>query len=231
MSSPISIGNLIFDSKSELKVYVQNMIKQIGPCSSLKSYHIDQYDFLVHLFERHSEYPEKIDGMIDIAFVPNIRNSKDIVMHIIKENGDHDDISWNNCVSQKKKSELPRALRFAIENQCISFKQNYLKQHGIEQCAICQSTERDKKYHVDHINHFEQIVCEFIKSTLLKRPTIFRDAPGDYMKTFIEDDKPFEDEWKLFHQKHANLRILCASCNLKRPKWRQIKNECITHNI
>jgi 5-methylcytosine-specific restriction endonuclease McrA len=215
------IGGITFSSKKKITDYVRNMIERIGVCSSLQSSDIESYNFLIDLFRRHTEYPEKLFGMIDIAIVPNEINNKQLRLDIIKENGDHDNISWMNCVNESKKSEFEIALRFTINNQLQSFRQNYYKHNGgILQCAICQ-TKNTEEYHVDHINHFEQIKCEFLQTTSFKRPTKFRDVPGDLRKTFIDDDKPFEDSWKFFHQSNAELRILCASCNLKRPKWKQ----------
>ena len=86
------------------------------------------------------------------------------------------------------------------------------------QCAICNTTDVTE-YHVDHINHFEEIVFEFLQIVKRDKPSIFQNTL-DNRKAFTDIDKEYEDEWTSFHKTKACLRILCSSCNLSRPKWK-----------
>ncbi len=211
----MDIGDKHFTTKKSLEEYTKNIITNIGCCSSIKNNHIHHYNFFVNLFTRHPKYPEKIYNMCDISIVRNKVNPKYLELNIIKDDGSIDDISWRSCVSGAEKDKFKCAMRFAINEQIRHFRST-----SNNQCAICNTSEADE-YHVDHENHFEGLLCEFLQTTQKTKPTIFQNT-YDNRKSFTKDDIDYEDEWKSFHQNKALLRLLCRSCNLKRPKWKNI---------
>ena len=209
------IGSVHFNTKKSLTEHTRNIIKRIGLCSSIKETSINDYNFFIDLFRRHPSYPEKIYNICDIQIVPNKNKTGILELCIVKNDGKTDDISWLNCINQSEKDKFKSALRVSIDDQIWSFKKSCIK----NECAICKTLEADE-YHVDHENHFEEILYLFLQSTKREKPTKFQNT-DDNRKSFTADDKEYEDEWKLFHNNHAQLRLLCRSCNLRRPKWKQ----------
>ena len=211
----IEVGGIPFTSKNSLEEYVRALLKSIGVCKSVRAVNVDHYNFLLDLFGRHPRYPEKIYGITDISITTNIIRPQYLTTNIVRDGGVEEDISWVNCVKGSGKDSFKSALRVAITDQILAFRKG---QPLI--CALCGIADADE-YHVDHITHFEQLVCEFILHTPLTKPTLFQSG-HDNRKTFRIDDKEYEDAWKVFHESNASLRILCRSCNLKRPKWNKI---------
>ena len=58
-------------NKTQQLKYFRKMINDIGLCNSLKHSFNDAYEELMKLFENHSEYPEKVDNVVDISIVHN----------------------------------------------------------------------------------------------------------------------------------------------------------------
>lgn len=202
-----------FKTKSALKKYVQELIAELGECNSVRNKSESTYQWFLELFKRHSDYPRKIDGIIDI-FVQKNHSFKHLELHILKENHETDDISWVNCVEMKKKPELIGALRNAILPQIIEFKNT--QKHV---CAICQCNDSNTDFHADHVKHFEKLTYDFL-SLHPETPSSF-DSKIDNTKSFKVDDQEFEMAWVNYHKQQAILQILCKTCNLKREKFKK----------
>jgi hypothetical protein len=209
----IEVNGLLFSSKTKLDEHVKQIISEIGPTQSLKQNNQEKYKFFVELFKRHPKYPEKIDGMCDVSITCN-KIGKGLCLNIIKQDGTIDDISWKMCVSGKEKDRFKEALRVAIHDQISLFRET-----NETRCALCVTT-KNVEYHIDHEIHFEELVHNFLKTCKLNKPTQFQNAE-DNRKKFKTEDENYENEWKIYHKQYAKLRILCKSCNLKRPHWRE----------
>ena len=210
----MDIGDKHFNNKKSLEEYVRRTIEKIGICESMKTKGIQDYYFFIELFKRHPKYPEKIDNICDISIVKNKVCSKYLGLVITKNDGSVDDISWRDCISGKAKDYFKCALRISIDAQIKNFRCM-----SSNVCDICKTVDADE-YHVDHENHFEEIVYNFLQTIQKDRPTLFQNTT-DNRKSFTSHDRAYELEWQLFHKRNARLRILCRSCNLKRPKWRK----------
>ena len=214
-STPIECGGRTFASKKALEDHVRALLREVGVTDSIKTKNPSQYDFLLELFRRHPGYPDKIVGMTDLAIQPNRMTPQHLELNLVKD-GELEDISWRLCVDAKGKDHYKIALRSAITEQIHRFRSAHPAT-----CEICSTSNRDVDYHVDHINHFEEIVYAFhetLESKGLHKPTEFINRT-DNRKGFRPEDGVFEDAWKRFHEETARLRILCAPCNLRRPKW------------
>ena len=200
-----------FTTQKSLELYTRNLINSIGICSSLKNISIDNYNFFLKLFERHPDYPKKIDGIYDISICNNKINNNNLEINIIKTDGSKDNISWKSCISGKKRNGLYSAMRYSIYDQICNYRNS-----SILQCSICKINSDNIQYHVDHINYFEYLAHKFIYDH--NPPKSFNDTYCN-TKCFKNSDKDFEDKWKVFHKNEAKLQILCCTCNLKREKW------------
>lgn len=212
---PIDCGGRTFASKKALEDHVRTILREVDVTESIKAKNPAQYNFLLELFRRHPGYPDKIVGMTDLAIQPNRITPQDLEVNLVKE-GKLEAISWRQCVNAKGKDHYKIALRSAITEQI----QRYKSAHPAT-CEMCSTSSREVDYHVDHINHFEEILNAFhesLESKGLHKPTEFINRT-DNRKGFRAEDSVFEDAWKQFHEETARLRILCAPCNLRRPRW------------
>jgi hypothetical protein len=210
-----------FETTKELMEYVRSLIVQ---CTSLKKYRPAVYVFFYKLFQRHPEKERKrTTEIVDIAIEPH--KKKGLVIRIVFNDGTSDTISYVACVKQKGSSftkKLSQAYRAAISDQIESFIR---ENHG--PCEFCGST---KDRTVDHINHFAELVYEFKKMNLTEPTSL--DKNDAQQHCFKEEDVDYKNKWAEYHKKHATLRILCNTCNIKREKWKKpledISSQCHT---
>jgi hypothetical protein len=205
------MAHMGFSSKKKLEEHTRNIIKQIGITNSIKKTKPEYYNFFLELFKRHTDYPNKTRNMIDIIIKQNIFGSG-FELNIIRDDNSIEDISWKNCVNQRKSNDLKAAMRTAIIPQIIDFRQL-----SKLDCEICHKPSDN--YEVDHIIHFEKLYTNFIKLQS-DIPTSFNDMKdGSNRACFKPSDNKFEDDWFKYHKDNAKLRILCKHCNISRPKW------------
>ena len=189
---------------------------EIGECPSIREHHPDQWDLFMYLFERHSNYPEKFDGLRDVSIRYNPVFKDQLEAIIIKNNGDEDDVSvLNNCITGKRKDNLTVAMRNSIRPQIVEFRQN-----NSLVCELCKST---RTIEIDHFEpQFADLKAAFLDQYNGVLPVQFR-PNNSHSKVFIEDDIDFENEWNAYHQENATLRVLCRSCNSSRESSSGIK--------
>lgn len=212
----IIIDNQTFNTQKELELYMRKNINEIGLCKSLKTLNEPFYHFVCELFKRHPRYEEKCNGMIDLEIILNTNGSYEFMI-LKKNNTGNIDISWPKCVTAKEKTNkdlLLSALRSSIEDQTSEFRN---KSRTIT-CELCNNLF-DEETHVDHIRDFSHLVNDFLSTCSIERPTSFEDmTDGTNRKTFKQENNDFRQQWEKFHRDNASLRLICKSCNLKRPK-------------
>jgi len=140
-------------------------------------------------------------------------------------------VSWVACAKGKlakhqqagnDDNKLNGAMRYAIRSQ-IS---NYRRGHHTQVCAICDSSHRIE---VDHYPlHFVDIKEGFLKMKTGKGdmpPSDFKwhSKRGNFMfkdgtKATNYYDKRWKQSWQRYHNKHAEYRYLCSTCNKKTNK-------------
>ena len=201
-----------FNSKKELKDYVRTIIATTGVCSSLKHKHYKTYCFFRELFHRHPDKERKgIDKLIDIRI--DIYPMGGYQLRIVKEDKTLDTVSWDTCVKQKVEPycrKLNEAFRSAIDDQIHKF--HSLHEH--DPCAHCGSVNN---LSVDHITHFAKLKYEFLQ--LHPNPPKELGKNKLQQACFLDADYEYKKLWKTYHKDHADLQILCITCNLKREKW------------
>lgn len=201
-----------FTTQKQLKDHVRNTINKIGECNSIKKNYPEEMELFIYLFERHSDYPEKFNGLTDIKIRYNPIYKKQLEAIIVKKNGEEDDVSiFNNCITGKPKDNLTIAMRNSISPQILQFKNTNLQ--------ICIKCKNATDIQVDHHKpQFIDLKIDFIENIWKKKlPTNFKQNES-HSKIFVEDDGEFEREWFNYHKKNATLRILCKKCNLSRKK-------------
>jgi hypothetical protein len=94
----VVIGGKIFPKKGELTEYMRAMVARYNIGDYISN---DDMKFCLELFESHSEYPKKLaPGISKIQLLIQKEGSKGFQIH--KTNGTSDDISWTDCVANRK---------------------------------------------------------------------------------------------------------------------------------
>ncbi len=198
-------------TQKQLKACVREKINKIGLCSSIKHFYPEEWEEFMYLFKRHSDYPDKFNGLADIKIRYNPVYKTQLEAIIIKSNGEEDDVSlFNNCITGKPKDNLTIAMRNSIYPQIQEFKQR-----SILECVLCHNTDT---IHIDHFQpQFVDLQTEFLNNWKKPMPDTFKQNDS-HSKIFNDIDNEFENQWIEFHRNNAILRVLCKNCNLSRTK-------------
>lgn len=135
---------------------------------------------------------DKYTNVDYFSIVPNRRNYTSLETQAHLKDGTIDVFSWNKRALGRVDTEhkkLRNILRESIVSDILAFKKDAIC------CAICSRTEY---LHADHINPFRDIVSDYI---------------SEYGK---ETNPEWISRWITYHKEHAQLQILCASCNYKK---------------
>lgn len=197
-------------TQKDIKEYFQDKIKRIGVCDSIKTEYPNDYEEFLLLFKRHPDYPEKINGIIDLKLIINpLYKCQSLLM--VKLDNTLEDISYLKCVTQAAKDKLKIAMRNSIVPQIYKFREsaNLI-------CTNCGSLDN---LQVDHIVHFEKLYLDFIDERN-NLPKSF-DTNIGYTSIFKKEDILFETEWSNYHNINAKLQILCKRCNCSREKFKK----------
>ena len=218
----VTVGNIQFKTKAQLREHVKGLLKRIGQCESLHSKDPATFQFLLSLFERHPN-PIKSKNVIDVAIKHN-PCFKNLEFVLIKQDGTTDDISYKVCVDNRMKDCLKVAMRTAIVDQILEFKYS----QPLLRCAVCSKAGSEYQYEVDHVVWFDKLCAEFMSEFSDqfqgKIPTHFNDNEA-HVKCFRGEDCDFEKAWQTYHRERADLRILCANCNRSREKYKKITKD------
>ena len=205
-----------FKTQSSLKKYFREIIDRIGICDSIKTKYPQEFLDFCQVFTRHSDYPDKFVDFVDIKidYNPEIKNQ--LVVYIIKKNGEIDNVSvLKNCITGKPKNNLKIAMRVSIQPQIDEYKNiNYIRE-----CELCGLHDRIEIDHHSEKMPFSKLYFDFMEMNKLPIPTSFNDTKS-HMKCFNELDYEFEEKWIQYHKENAILRMLCRSCNGSQPKYK-----------
>tara|TARA_R110000803_G_scaffold162035_1_gene225652 strand:- start:3 stop:656 length:654 start_codon:yes stop_codon:yes gene_type:complete len=213
------IGEHSFNTKKDAYTYTKALLIKNENNNIKKG--DDIFEYLMEMIYIHPESSEKIgDGISSFDIIRDCyRNiALKINQHTLKDIS----VSWTTICSFKprtKQSLLNDAFRNAINYQILEFRNNKLKNNKILECELCKSTFI---INIDHIIQFKQLTIEFLALTNLKTPTEYDRSPFNKGCIFKLQDIEFKTEWDNYHKKHATLRPLCRTCNLKRPKYKSI---------
>ena len=186
-----------------------------------------EFLFLTNLLDKHPSKSEWVN-QVPLSFkISRSPGNNALVMYVKFEGAkNYRIVSWVACATGKltkaqtgDDNKLNGAMRYAIRKQI----NNYRSSHPNQTCVLCQS---DYRIEVDHYpRHFVEIKNDFIelkKEKGLLPPDDFKWHPkkGNFMfknGTKANDyyDKKWKVAWQAYHNKHAEYRYLCSTCNKK----------------
>ena len=206
-----------FKTQTALKKYFREIIDRIGVCETIKTEYPQEYLNFCEVFTRHPEYPDKFFGFVDIKidYNPEIKNQ--LVVYIIKNNGEIDNVSvLQKCITGKPKNNLKIAMRVSIQPQIDEYRNT----NFIRLCELCGISDRIEIDHHSEKMPFAKLYDDFMENNKLTIPTSFNNTKS-HMKCFKESDYKFEETWVQYHKENAILRMLCRDCNRRQPKYKK----------
>ena len=206
-----------FKTQASLKNHFRKIINRIGVCDSVKTTHPGDFLDFCEVFKRHSDYPGKFIGFVDIKIKYNLVFGNQLVVYIIKNNMTVDNVSvLKNCITGKPKDNLKVAMRVSIQPQIEEYKHN----NCIKVCEICGDHDRIEIDHHSEISPFAKLYNDFLEINTFPIPASFDDT-NSHMKCFKDLDYNFEKNWVQYHKENAILRMLCRRCNESQPKYKK----------
>ena len=219
MKNLISINGIDFKRQKDAIDHTRKLLYSLESISEITEKHLG-WDYLNALIERHPEYESKKgNGIRSIIIHRKFGNIAIDIKHI---DGSRIDISWIYCVKSThatKYQNLIQAMRLSVKPQIEKFKED---QKSNTTCCICSEPILTlKERHIDHYQPtFKELSDNFIKENN-PAPTHFDDCPITNQSKFSDLDHEYSRRWQIYHEKHAQLRLTHAKCNLSRKKSEQ----------
>ena len=196
-------------------------MQEIGITDSVKETSTEVFEFLYHLCQRHPEVDSKFRLFADFQIRPDAMNKTALALFIVNTDGTLTEISWRVCVSGRgfsSNQEYNMALRHSVCSQILEFRKNVDTRTTI--CPLCSRSLADK-FHADHVVHFAELVDNFTTTHNIVVPTTYDKVPVTFERTFIANDAWIGEAFYNYHSNHADLRAVCADCNLTREKYKK----------
>ena len=215
----LKIGSWHFKTKSEAMKwfgFILNDSKVGSSCSG------EKMADMIHLIKRHPDADRKIGCGIDrfeIRENPVFKNQK--TFYLIRTDGTETDFSFRICVTGNRSTSWANfcnAARNSVSSQIIVFKTAAFL--GVDQ-AVCQITGEEVNWntcHIDHVIPFKDIVKKFVAENSIDIQIEHTTGSEDGSVIRVFSDNDMDTQWKLFHKKHAVLRVTTVKANLARPR-------------
>jgi hypothetical protein len=199
----MELGNKKFKSKKETKEFVSQYLK------SNDSVDVSDKPWILDLLKKHPRWNEKSVSLKDVVIKKTDRGQN--AFHLIKNNGDIEDISYLKCLNgENEKQLLYKAMRHEINGQIEQFRKKIFNTTQTVECELCsKSLKNDPNTHIDHVNPFIDIANSFLDF----EPNVQTKSTG-YVRIIIDEN--IRQKWWKYHETYATLRPLCANCNLTR---------------
>lgn len=221
--SAIVIGKWSFQSKKAARLYCRELLHRhpLGARISVGT----EREFLEALLDRHLESKAK-KGPGVAGFRVSSAAYGTRCFSVERIDGTHTDFSFQACLDRKRKSprqEVSQACREAVTEQVRRFRdQAFANSPGREiKCPLSGLMVSREDAHVDHCppQTFERLVDSWLDADRLTPPGYFmltEPCDGQYVPRLFYED--MEASWRAFHEKHAVLRVVHKTANLKQGR-------------
>ena len=221
MAVQIRIGLRDFPSKKAAKDFFRNMRDAYKDGVPIK---VEDDAILRDLVSCHPDAIQKYGTGIDyftVATEYRPGRTRHFVIH--RMDGTKTDFSFAKPIDgPNKRRDCLAALRAAISDQIMDFKNEAFGASPQVRCAQTDELLTKNEAHVDH-----QPPHEFLKLVMAWMAHENIDFDDIALVPQVDDrigsrlqDEAQECRWRLFHQRHAHLRILSKKANLSAPKPR-----------
>jgi len=196
------IGIVEFNTQQQIRKFCQSIIRMGNPVSD------EMQHFLFSFSAMHPRFQEKYQDKKIVGFqIATNPLYKHKSIQAILDDGSCDDIAVNNILRKrctKVREQQILAYRSAIVDQILHFKRL-----SKQICVVCRKT--DCLFHVDHVIKFRNLITKFEENNT--PPTEINQLQD--VNQFYFKNKIFAKTWADFHRGNCDLRMLCATCNLR----------------
>jgi len=192
----------------------------------------DAQTFLLDLLQLHPTAGEKIGVGVDrIETIPKQGNR---CFQIIRKDGTTDSFSYIKCLSSPtRKATVLTAFRDEISEQTMAFRAAAFAHCETLTCPLSLVPVSTETSHVDHVSpQFIELVTMFCREHGIRIADIdttkVKSADNQLRARYLLVDTPTKLAWQEYHHRHATLRIVSATANLKRGKKR-LASDVVDH--
>lgn len=217
MRKPIKIGEIEFATKKDALTHYKTILNSYDFEEELTA---NDFNDIMNLLEIHPRVKEKIGVGIEYVRIAKVQyNTKSF--ELVRIDGSTEFISYTKRINAPKTNftKFREACRQAVQDDLRNIKLEYFKKHSKKGKVKCQESKELAKYeelNVDHRqpNTFSVIVDRFIELKKIDIEKIEYIGIGGGPNE-LKDDK-LKQEFRMYHQDKANLRIVKKNLNLGR---------------
>ena len=216
---PVIVGNLRFDTKSAAKEWVRNLVARYPDGAPISP---DDTAFLKDLLELHPRVDEKVGaGVQSFTIDTNWEYSNTRTIFINRTDGSRTDFSWVKCIDGETSDQLQmQALRVAIMDQIIAFKQGQFLAGKTVRCPETGEELSWQHCHVDHCapDTFDKLVADWLSAEgiTIEQVAISPSRDSSFHRKLTNEAQRVS--WWNFHNAKKRLRLLSPFANLSLAK-------------
>lgn len=200
------IGDEHFGTLDAMRAFGQRLLHE-SPSGAVFRPGTAEFRYLYDLLARHPSSEAKIGCGVAEFFVDNSANSR--CFHVRRTDKSEEEFSYNKCVwGPQQKQDRTKALRHAVIEQMVRFKNAEFAQESLPRCAISDAQIYNRQdCEVDHHPiEFQQLVKNFFA----EEETEFDDIQIQKFKGGKVNmvDKELKKRWQKYHADHARMRLL-----------------------
>lgn len=214
------IGELLFSSKAAALAHFQRMLHRYEPGDMVGD---ADARWLLWLLERHPNFEHKRgNGIAGFSVTSAPYNTRGFL--IIRTDGSSTDFSYRKCIDGAPMllSAVVAALRAEVQEDVLQAKRHFFDVHGDAAGRVpCQLTGNPVAIDEAHADHAPPYTFAVLAATFLNARKLFADEalltpPADNQFGRLLRDRGLAADWREFHHKHADLRIVCKDAHASR---------------
>lgn len=236
LTQDIPIGMRIFETREAAKEYFTSLIRDIGPCSSIKQKNETLFYIIVDLLKRHPNRVRKglVDGNgecqildIEVCKASISEGSKEVLslyLCAVLSGPRKLKVTWTKCLVSREEGffhQLREALRYEIQPQIDYFQEVFQTAKQCAQvlsimgsrCIHCMADKNIDLVEADYFALFpvlaEQFILLFEPSKL---PSEFDLCPDTFWYKMKDAHSSFKERWVRYFFNHAKPRWVCYHC-------------------
>lgn len=219
MAQLISIGSVTFRTKVGAKQFFSDIRDRYPDGARIGS---EDDALLRELLACHPETNEKTGAGVaffSAATDTVFRRTRHFVVHRV--DGSSSDFSFHSCIDGRNdKRDRLEALRGAVEDQIVAFRDEAFARHGPLTCPLRGVPVTREAYHVDHEPPavFQVLVARWLQIGRLSLADVQITAPADNQIVARMTNEEQISSWREHHRMGAKLRMLSPRGNLSDAK-------------
>lgn len=200
------IGDEHFGTLSAMRAFGQRLLHE-SPNGAVFRPDTAEFRFLRDLLARHPASDAKIGCGVAEFFVGDSWVSR--CFHVRRTDQSEEEFSYNKCVwGQQERQDRTKALRQAVIEQMLQFKNAEFARESLPRCAISDAEIRSQRdCEVDHHPiEFQQLVKDFVAEQRIEFDDVqIRKRKGGKVELC---DEQLCVRWQEYHRRHARMRLL-----------------------